>query len=118
MDMEQIKALATMESDIKHISARLGNIDSSLERIQELVIEQNDLRKDVSNLLAEHEVLQERISGVGEKISAVKADVDKLGAKLTDMPKNIKGNIFDYVWKYLLIAIGAWMVAKFSGILP
>ncbi|MCL2139713.1 MAG: hypothetical protein FWH41_09330 [Treponema sp.] len=118
MEEQYIKSIATLESDVKHINKHLGNIDVSMKKLQELVIEQNDLRKEITAALKEHGEMRKELSGYGQRLSCNEEKVENLQNKFDIMPFKFKSNIIDYVWKYAALAIGGWIAFKITGILP
>jgi len=110
--------IATLKNEVGHINRHLCGIDKSMKKLQDLMLEQNDLRREIMGALKEHEEMKKELSGFGKRVSDNEKHITSIENKFDNLPKNIKSNIFDYVWKYALIAIGGWIALKISGSLP
>lgn len=118
VDEQSIKSIATLEADVKHINKHLFNIDTSIKKLHEITIEQNDLRKEMQAALKEHLEMRRELSGYGKRLTDNETAVKEMKTNLEYAPAKFKSNIIDYVWKYAALAIGGWIALKITGILP
>ena len=106
--------IATLKNEVGHINKHLLSIDKSMQKLQDLMLEQNDLRKEIAAALKEHEEMKKELSGFGKRVS----DNEKEIIAIKNAPITFKANIIDYIWKYAALAIGGWIALKIAGILP
>ena len=118
MDENYIKSIATLETEVKHINKHIGGIDASMKKLQEVVIEQIDLRKEMTTALKEHDGMKQQLSGYGKRLSDNEKEVTDLKNNFNNIPLKLKGNLVDYVWKYAALAVGTWIALRITGILP
>jgi predicted nucleic acid-binding Zn-ribbon protein len=118
MEEKYITSIATLESDVKHINRHLTSIDNTMKKMQEIIIEQNDMRKEITAALKEHEGMKKELSGYGTRLTKNEDNIKQVENALSNAPAQLKSNIVDYVWKYAALAIGGWIALKVSGILP
>jgi predicted nucleic acid-binding Zn-ribbon protein len=118
MEDEQTKSIAILETEVKHINKHLGSIDATMKKLQEIVIEQNDLRREMQAALKEHGEMRKELSGYGKRLSDNETKTKELKTKFENQSMKLKSNIVDYVWKYAALAIGGWIALKITGILP
>ena len=118
MDLENAKDIAELKSDIKHINIHIEGIKSSMAKIQELILEQNDMRNELSACQKEHAEIKQEQRADSRKIASLENNINEIKQKVDGFSSNIKVNIFDYIWKYAALAIGAWIILKVTNILP
>ena len=119
MDEEKvIESIATLKTEVKHINKHIGNIDVTMKKLQEVVVEQIDLRNEMAVALKEHTAMKQELSGYGKRLSDNEKEVTDLKNNFNNIPLKLKGNLVDYIWKYAAVAVGAWIALKISGILP
>jgi flagellar biosynthesis chaperone FliJ len=111
-------SLAEVKVEMKHVNKRLDDIDSGMKQLRRLMAQQNNLQKEISQVLIENTELKAQISGMGNRISKNAQDLEIMKKTIDDIPKNWKEKLFDYIWKYIAVAIGGWIALKISGILP
>ena len=110
--------IAILKTEVRHINKHLAGIDESMKKLQELMFEQSDLRKDITEAIKEHTEMRKELSGFGKRVSDNEKEISIIKNEYENLPKNIKSNIFDYLWKYAAVAIGGWIALKIAGILP
>ena len=103
MEIDSIKSIAKLESDIEYIK-------NAVMKIEGIVIEQNDMRKELSMFIREHAEIKEKQSGFSERITALEEKINGFSAK-------IKIQIFDYVLKFAGLALGGWIVIIITNFL-
>jgi len=118
MDEQSIKSIATLEADVKHINKHLTSIDNSMKKLHEIVIEQNDLRREMMLAIKEHGEMRKELSGYGKRLTDNETAIKDLKTKIEHAPANFKSNIIDYIWKWVALAIGGWIALKVTGVLP
>ena len=119
MDEEKIiESIATLKTEVKHINKHIGGIDASMKKLQEVVVEQIDLRNEMTVALKEHSAMKLELSGYGKRLSDNEKQTTELKNLFINNPMKIKANLVDYVWKYAALAIGGWIALKVTGILP
>ena len=110
--------LTEVKTELKHVNKRLDGIDDGMKHLQQLMISQNNLQKDMNNILGGHIEMKEQLTGFGRRLTATEGEIHRVAQKLENIPKLLKVNIFDYIWKYATVAIGAFITLKVSGLLP
>ena len=103
MEIDHIKTIAKLESDI-------GYIKNAVMKIEGIVIEQNDMRKELSMFMREHTEIKQTQCSLSERTAALEEKVNGFSAK-------IKIQIFDYVLKFAGLALGGWIVIIITNFL-
>ena len=118
MNDEQTLAtsIAEMKNEIAHVNKHLEKIDLSIDEMRRTIAKQNELQLDVSKVINENSVIKRDLDGLGSRVSDNTKNITELTEMVRDMPKNVKVNIFDYLWKYILIAFGGYIVIQASGL--
>ena len=107
-----------IKTEFKHINKRLDGIDGGMRQIQKLMLKQNDLQRDISGVSMGYAEIKEQLSGFGKRLTDIEDETRALKTSVNDIPKTFKVNVFDYVWKYISVAIGGYIALKISGVLP
>jgi hypothetical protein len=111
-------AIAEMQKDILFINKNLEKIDGGIIEMKNVLSQQTALQNEVARAIEGHSKLTIDMSGIGTRVSACEGQIEDVGRRLNDLPKSIKVNVFDYVWKYIALAIGGWIALKTTGVLP
>ena len=112
------KAITKLEVEMEHVCKHLEKIDGFMDQLQGLMKQQSELQRDISLSLSEHIDIKTQLAGFGKRLNDVEKVIGELKQRIESIPNNLKVNIFDYIWKYVAIAIGGWIALKVSGILP
>jgi uncharacterized coiled-coil DUF342 family protein len=112
------KSITKLETEMGHVNKHLEKIDSSVAQLKELMIQQSELQKDITRFLSEHAEFKRQLGGYGKRLNDIEKLTNDLNAKIVSLPGSLKVNAFDYVWKYIGVAIGGWIALKVSGVLP
>ena len=118
MEVEDVKSIARLESDIRHINIHIEGIKDGMKQIQDLILEQNDMRNELSVFLREHTEIKRLQSDLGIRIKSVEDKTLEIDHEVKNFVSKVKINVFDYIWKYGALAVGGWIALKVTGILP
>ena len=111
-------SFAKMETELAHVNKHLEKIDISIEIMRDAIARQNELQKDFAVFLRKHDEIKQDINGLGRRVSENAKAIEAVSVRVDDLPKTVKVNVFDYVWKYILAAAGTWVSLKVAGVLP
>ena len=111
-----VTSIAEMKNELAHVNKHLEKIDLSIDEMRRAISKQSELQLDVSKVINENVVLKKDLDGLGSRVSANAKDIAALSEMVRDMPKNVKVNVFDYLWKYILIAFGGYIAIQASGL--
>jgi len=107
-----------LKNEMAHINKHLIGIDKAMQKLQDLMLEQNDLRKDITAAIQEHKEMRGELSGFGKRLSDNEKEIREVKERFNNIPIRLKSSVVDYVWKYAALAIGGWIALKITGILP
>ena len=111
-------SVVQIKTEFKHINKRLDTIDDGMKQIQVLILQQNDLQREVAGVSKGYLDIKEQLSGLGKRLSQSEDDTKRINNILAEIPNKFKVNIFDYIWKYASVAIGGYIALKITGLLP
>ena len=118
IDNDYIKTIARLESDIRHINIHIEEVKTGMTKIQDLILEQNDMRNELSVFLREHTEIKRQQGTLDNRLKTAEDRLVGVEQKVDNFGTGVKVSIFDYVWKYAALAIGGWVALQIAGILP
>lgn len=111
-------SIVEVKTEFRHVNKRLNAIDEGMKQIQNLMLQQNELQRDILGVTKSYDEIKDQLFGYGKRLTTNEDMVKNLITQVHNIPSNFKINIFDYIWKYASVAIGGYIALKITGVLP